>query len=333
MPIQNHPQSAITLLETVSAQPELPSHSSHPTDVILTNPLRSSFVASGIWLNTTTLNVASQSSSDIESKSTLILTVIPHATSAAVSVSTDGIAVSSDIDATSTLSLTMPSQTTPTSASMSSDGVPEASAVNTTIPVVMPSATGSISQLSVPGYAPTVVTSTMNSTLTVPDDRPSAGLSQFTVSVSDNFISLPSDLETSWSIAGEVSTVTDMEDFPTVKPDPTAANISVATDGTFVSSDASPYPTAVPIKRYDGKQLSHVDGTISMVHVTTTIALQGINSTSIATGSTGTVSRSYLGAPTESFTPNGAASARTLPAWVVVVVLPLPALLPLAALF
>ncbi|KAL5407908.1 hypothetical protein PMIN06_007055 [Paraphaeosphaeria minitans] len=389
-PTQNHPEptttvhvtseSTSTVLKTMSSHSVLPFWPVRPTHSILTNPLRPSPTASGIWLNTTTLAAVSQSSSGTESNSTVHLTMVPHTTSTAVSMSTDRIAISSGTESLSTLYLTMPSLTTSaaaslstsgvtassainftltveetsvteskstlyltmlshtnsTAASMSTDGVAESFTINSTLTLVMSSATGPIPTPPAPGYTPSSVMKPIitpvvpeitpgfpsaSLTITATDDRPAPGLPQLTVSVSDNFISLPSDSETSWSIPGEESTITDLENYPTIKPDSPTPAPSIMTDGIFFSLDAPPYPTAVPEKRRNGEQQSHVDGTIGMVHMTTTVAVQGKNSTIIGTGSSGKVSGSYPGATSEPLGPNGAGNTQPWPAWVVVIVL------------
>jgi hypothetical protein len=183
------------------------------------------------------------------------------------------------------------------------------------------------------------VSSEINSILTlvmpsVSDDRPTTGFAQFTVSVSDNFVSLPSDTETSWSIVGDESTVTDMEVFPTIKPDDPTSQASVLTVGTFFSSELPPYPTTAPAKRNDGKHETFVNGTISKVYMTTSIALQDTSLTVTVTGSTGrtgTVLKPKPSATTESLNQNGTGNAQPLPAWLVVLVLVFARLL--AALF
>jgi hypothetical protein len=327
--------STINVLQTVSVEPQLPIlqslisfHSSMlftnshlppaPSSApILTNPLRPSITASGIWFNTTTSDVVapspsgisvSQTSSGKDFRSTFYLTMTTHTTSTAASVSTED--------------------------SVSTDGVATPSTINSTLALVVPSATQPIPTSPIPEYGSSSLSSATNSSLKsimplVSDVRPTSGFAQSTVSVSENFISLPSDTETSWSIAGDESTVTDMEDFPTIKPDAPTSPASVLTVGTFFS-DVPPYPTAAPVKRNDGDHEINVNGTISKVYMTTSVALQGINSTVTVTGGTGSTGTMLKPKPkpsanTESLSQNGAGNTQSLPAWLVVVVLTLAA--------
>ncbi|KAL1610327.1 hypothetical protein SLS60_001993 [Paraconiothyrium brasiliense] len=319
--------------------------------MILTNPLRPSTTAFGIWRNTTTSvavapsfsdTLLARTTSDTGFKSTIRLTMSLNAPSTAVpvpvSISTDGIATISTIG--STLKLGAPSVTSsfPSYSPSSVSPSPSTSLANSSNSSVSGTpfnftethANGPLNTQSTPypGVPPVEYPrSSAKINMTVTDDRPTVDTAQFTASVSDNFISLPSDTETSWSIAGDESTVTDMEVFPTIKPDDPTSTASVLTDGILFSSDTPPYPTEVPAKRQDEE---HIDGTISKVFTTTTVTLANSTVTSTqetlatnSTGSTGTASEPYPGATTQSLSKNGASNTQPAPAWVVLVVVAL----------
>ncbi|KAJ4349837.1 uncharacterized protein N0V89_008456 [Didymosphaeria variabile] len=377
-----HPHGPIPNLQSwlslhsslILTNPLRPSASS--SAIILTNPLRPSITASGIWPNTTTSGVVvpsfsdasvTQTSPDNKSKSTLRLTMSLNTPTTAVpvsvSVSTDGIATSSAINSTltlGTLSVTSsfsgysPSSVSQSSTSLADD--PRSSVSGNPIEFTGTYGNDPPNTQPTPHPGLPLVGNPRPSTqvnVTVMDDRPTVGFAQFKASVSDNFISLPSDTDISWSIAGDESTVTnmevfptitpdatptDMEVFPTIKPDATSAAL-VLTDGTFFSSVTPPYPIAAPAKRQDGKHERSVHGTISKVFTTTTVTLANSTVTSTqemlptnstgSTGSTDTASEPYPGATTQSLSKNGASNTQPAPARVVLVVLALR----LAALF
>ncbi|KAL5388499.1 hypothetical protein DPSP01_003070 [Paraphaeosphaeria sporulosa] len=343
------PRTTSTVISVSTYGMAISSGTNYLTLIYLTMPSLTTSAAASM----STDGIAGSSGTD--SESTLYLTMPSHTKSSAASLSISSVTASSTTNSTltlelsvteskSTLYLNMLSHTSSTAASVSTDGAAGSVVINSTFTPVIPSATGPIPNPPIPGYDRSSASSMMDPiitpvvpelapglpsaslTMTALDDRPAPSLPQLTTPVSDNGISLPSDSETSWSITGQESTITDIENYPTIKPDSTTLEPSVWTDGTFFSLDSPPYPTAAPPKRRDEEQQSQVDGTISMVHMTTTVALQGKNSTVTGISSSVTVSGLYPGVTSEPLSPNGAGNTQPWPVWVIVIVLPLSAL-------